>query len=111
MSRTKWIAVGVLLVLAGAWSADAQQPMVDAGLGLGSRQLVTHFEAQTNGPTVLTVVEPQTHVVAVYHVSRGDGKIKLMSVRNFDLDLRMGDYNNDGLSVKQIREMINLQQQ
>jgi hypothetical protein len=34
-----------------------------------------------------------------------------MSVRNFDLDLRMGDYNNDGLSVKQIREMINLQQQ
>jgi hypothetical protein len=100
----------VLLVLAGAWSADAQQPLADAGLALGSRQLVTHFEPQTNGPTVLTVVEPQTHVVAVYHISRDSGKVKLMSVRNFDVDLRMDDYNNDGLLPEEIRKMLNLRQ-
>jgi hypothetical protein len=110
MSKVKWMAVGVLLALAGAWTADAQQPLTDPGLGLGSRQLVTHFEPQTNGPTVLTVVEPQMHVVAVYHISRGDGKIKLMSVRNFDFDLRMDEFNNDGLKPADIRKSIELRQ-
>jgi hypothetical protein len=110
MTKMKWMAVGVLLMLAGTWSADAQQPTADAGLGLGSRQLVTHFEQQTNGPTVLTVVEPQTHVVAVYHISREDGKIKLMSMRNFDIDLRMDEFNNDGLKPADIRKSIELRQ-
>jgi len=110
MTKMKWIAVGVVLVFAGAWSADAQQPLADVGLGLASRQLVTHFEPQTNGPTVLTVVEPQTHVVAVYHINRDNGEVKLKSVRNFDLDLQLANYNSSGLSPEEIRTMLNLRQ-
>ena len=94
------------LVFAGAWSADAQQPLSDPGLALGSRQLVTHFEPQTNGPTVLTVVEPQTHVVAVYHISRDSGEVKLKSVRNFHYDLQIEEYNSAAPTPREIRALL-----
>jgi hypothetical protein len=110
VNKTKWTAVGLLLVLVGAWSADAQQPAGNPSLALPSGQLVTHFQEQTNGPTVLTVVEPQNHVVAVYHIAREDGKVRLMSVRNFDLDLRLADYSNEGLKPEEIRKMLELRQ-
>lgn len=110
MTKTKWMAVGLILALAGAWSADAQQPAGNSGLGLSSGQLVTHFQEQTNGPTVLTVVEPSTHVVAVYHIARETGEVKLKSVRNFDLDLRLGHWNSSGLTPEEIRKMLELRQ-
>ena len=110
MTKTKWTAIGLLLVLAGAWSADAQQPAGNPGVALPSGQLVTHFQEQTNGPTVLTVVEPQNHVVAVYHIARDTGEVKLKSVRNFDLDLRLGHWNSSGLTPEEIRKMLELRQ-
>jgi hypothetical protein len=116
MLKLKWTAVGVVLVLAGVWSlvfqqaTSAQQPIGNPGVALPSGQLVTHFESQTNGPTVLTVVEPQSHVVAVYHIARDTGEVKLKSVRNFDLDLRLGHWNSSGLTPEEIRKMLELRQ-
>jgi hypothetical protein len=83
-----------------AFTAD--QPM-----GFGSRELVTHFQDQDAGPTVLTVVDPQTRTLAVYHISRDTGEVKLKSVRNFDLDLKLTDFNSGSPTPDDIRKMFN----
>lgn len=109
---TKWMcaALGGLVAAAWCWTADAQQGYPSVGVaGLASRDLVTHFQDQPSGPTVLTVVDPQTHVVAVYHISHDSGEIKLKAVRNFELDLRLSDFNGGSPKPDEIRKMFELQ--
>jgi hypothetical protein len=100
-----YVALGA--VLAGGamcWSASAE-PNYRAD-GLGSRPLVTHFETPANGPTALTLVDPQTQVLAVYHIVRETGEIQLKSVRHFAGDLSLDEYNTGGLSPEDVRRGI-----
>jgi hypothetical protein len=46
----------------------------------------------------------------VYHIARDTGEVKLKSVRNFDLDLRLGHWNSSGLTPEEIRKMLELRQ-
>jgi hypothetical protein len=110
MNKLTWGACAVLVAAAWGWRASAQQAYAPPSAGFGSRELVTHFEEQAAGPTVLTVVEPQSRVVAVYHIARDTGAVKLKSVRNFDLDLRLADYNSGDPKPEEIRKMFELQQ-
>ena len=81
----------------------------DQSLGMMSRELVTHFQDQAAGPTILSVVEPQAHVLAVYHINRETGEIRLKSVRNFEQDLRLPEFNSGGLTPEEIRRTFERQ--
>lgn len=107
-----WIGVGVVLAAAGTgWSASAQQSTPAGGFaGVGARELVTNFYAPANGPTSLTIVDPQTRVLAVYHIARETGEIELKSVRNINGDLMLVDHNTGSPSPADIRKMIDQQQ-
>ncbi len=111
MNKLAWAGGGVIAAAAWCWSAAAQQSYTpDPAAAFGSRELVTHFQDQSQGPTILTVVDPQTHVLAVYHISRDNGEISLKSVRNFELDLRLTSHNVGGLKPEDIRKSLELQQ-
>jgi hypothetical protein len=111
MNRLAWAGCGVVAAAAWCWSASAGQTYApDSAAGLGGRELVTHFQDPPTGPTVLTVVDPQTRVLAVYHINRDSGEIALKSVRNFELDLRLTSHNVGGLKPDDIRQSLQLQQ-
>ncbi len=110
MTRLIWGGCALVAAVAWSWTATAQQSYTpDPGAGFASGALVTHFEDQPTGPTVLTVLDPQTRVLAVYHISRDTGAIKLKSVRNFALDLRLVEYNGGDPKPDEIRRMFELQ--
>jgi hypothetical protein len=100
-------ALAVVLILAGlVWSAKAQQPLIGAGpaMGLSSRELVTHFQPSDGKPTTLTIIDPQTRAIGVYHISRDTGEIQLKSIRNFSSDLQVEEFNSGSPLPKDIRE-------
>jgi hypothetical protein len=107
MTKLLCAALGLVGAAAWCWTADAQPAF--APPAIDSSSLVTHFQDQPTGPTVLTVVDPQTHVLAVYHISRDNGEIKLKAVRNFELDLRLIDFNGGSPKPEEIRKMFELQ--
>lgn len=113
MAKAIWlVGLGVVMAaVAMGWSASAQQSSPVAGFaGVSSRELVTNFQAPANGPTALTIVDPQTRVVAVYHIVRDTGEIQLKSVRNINGDLTLVDFNTGSPSPVDIRKMIDQQQ-
>jgi hypothetical protein len=110
MTKLTWVGGGVIVAAIWAWSAMAPQAYTaDQPSGFASRELVTHFQDQAAGPTILTVVEPQTHVLAVYHINRETGEVALKSVRNFEQDLRLVEFNSAGLSPDEIRRTFERQ--
>ena len=110
MTKLTWVGGGVIAAAIWAWSAMAPQAYTaDQPTGFASRELVTHFQDQAAGPTILTVVEPHAHVLAVYHISRDTGEIRLKSVRNFEQDLRLPEFNSGGLTPDEIRRTFDRQ--
>ena len=99
----------VVAVLAMAWSARAQQS--PGGFGsIRSQELITHFLPSEGKPTALTVVDPTTQRIAVYHVARDTGEIQLKSVRNIGPDLGLEDWNCGGPLPQEIRQGLQRQQ-
>jgi hypothetical protein len=95
---------GLLAAAAMGWSASAQSVYRGESLPGASSGLVTHFQAADNGPTALTLVDPQARVLAVYHIVRETGEIQLKSVRNFAGDLSLDEFNTGGLSPEDVRQ-------
>jgi hypothetical protein len=58
------------------------------------------------GPQQITLIDPQTRVMSVYHVDRVSGEISLRSVRNVRWDLMMDEFNGANPSPREIRTLI-----
>ncbi|HMO86450.1 MAG TPA: hypothetical protein PKC18_16175 [Lacipirellulaceae bacterium] len=110
MNKATWLAWGVAALVACSWRASAQSPYLDGGGHAAARSWITHFSEAASGPGTLTVVDPAAKVIAVYHVGRENGEIKLKSVRNVDWDLRMVDFNSGSPSPNDIRQGFNRQE-
>jgi hypothetical protein len=106
MTKAMWTGCAAVAAVALCWQASAESsyPGGVASALAGSRELVTHFQEPTAGPTVLTVVDPATKALAVYHISRDTGEIKLRSVRNFAWDLQLMEFNSASPSPDDIRK-------
>jgi predicted methyltransferase len=63
---------------------------------------VTSAEGQ---PQVVTVIDSDERVMAVYHVDRSTGEITLKSVRNMTWDLQMLEFNSGEPLPQEIRDM------
>jgi hypothetical protein len=56
----------------------------------------------------LTVIDPKTRAMSVYHVQLASGDIELRCVRNIHWDLQMDYYNGNGLLPPEIRSALEL---
>ena len=90
------VGLAVVIAAAGlAWSAEAQQPASMPNFGAAG-QLITYLIPSTDAkPTALTIVEPATKRIVVYHIDKTSGEITLKSARNISGDLGL-DYWNSG---------------
>ena len=109
MAKTSWrLGFGALVAWgAWCWSAAADQPYVgapSASAGTVGNALITHIQPSDVNPTVLTIVDPLTRAIGVYHINRETGEIHLKGVRNISADLQMDQYNSHSPLPKEIRE-------
>lgn len=94
--------LGVLLiaglVIAATAARTSSEPVAAATMDFhqaaASGDLIAHVTAADGGPQVVTVIDPRTRVMAVYHVDRSSGEITPKSVRNITWDLQMIEYNS-----------------
>ncbi len=54
----------------------------------------------------LTVIDPQTRVMSVYHIDVTSGAITLKSVRNIHWDLQMSEFNGVSPLPREIRALL-----
>jgi hypothetical protein len=57
----------------------------------------------------VTIIDPKSRVMAVYHVAAGQeksGEIELKSVRKFDWDLQMEEFNATNPLPREVRSQI-----
>ena len=92
-----------------AWAQRAGDPRVGASDGSRSADLITlSTAAGEQGQPVqqVTIVDPKTRVMAVYHVKLTDGEIELKAVRKFDWDLQMEEFNATSPLPREVRSQI-----
>jgi hypothetical protein len=96
----------VLLATADPGSSE-QTPAGPQQFALPARapSLITHVTAAEGQPQVVTVIDADERVMAVYHVDRTTGEITLKSVRNMTWDLQMLEFNSGEPLPQEIREM------
>jgi hypothetical protein len=54
----------------------------------------------------LTVIDPRSRVMSVYHVESNSGAIALKSVRNINWDLMLSEFNGVSPLPREIRGMV-----
>ncbi|GAA4426488.1 hypothetical protein [Bremerella cremea] len=77
-----------------------------AGLPV-SAGLVVHSAKSDDGGQLMIMVDPETRVMAVYHVDGNNGKVSLRSVRNLQWDLLIEEFNGGTPSPREIRTLLN----
>ena len=102
------VLLGILLVLVATADPGSTEPvsvMREFAPRASRSSLVTHVTATDGGPQVVTVIDSDPRVMAVYHVDRGTGEITLKSVRNMTWDLQMLEFNSGEPLPQEIRDM------
>lgn len=103
------IVTGLMICGAG-WSeiesllAQQTRPS-DASFGAASAQLIA-LSSDSAQSQQITLIDPRTQVISVYHVDRANGEIALKSVRNIRWDLLMEEFNAATPSPREIRSLI-----
>lgn len=69
--------------------------------------LIVHAAKTEDGGQLMIMVDPESRVLAVYHVDGSTGKVSLKSVRNIQWDLLIEEFNGGTPSPREIRTLIN----
>ena len=103
----------VLVVLVGSIMAFAVSGLgrhcsvyAQRGGGSATGDLIALSSDASEGRQQVTVIDPQTRVMSVYHISHEGGTITLMSVRSIQADLLMDEYNTDSPLPREIRAIL-----
>jgi len=71
-----------------------------------SGDLITFAAPASDGKQQLTVIDPETKVMSVYHVDSSSGEIVLKSVRTIYWDLQMVEFNTTSPTPAEIRTLL-----
>jgi hypothetical protein len=106
---------GILVIVAAAvagWLA-APRGSVSAHQAPGYQQsaaastaLITHYDSSAGKTPLLTVVNSNSNVMAVYQIDPATGEITLRGVRNFNYDLQMDEFNGVSPTPREIRSLL-----
>jgi hypothetical protein len=101
------------LLVAGLWTAAVEiAPGRDPAGGwphvteAGPSGLITLMSPAGENRQLLTVVDPRTRAVSVYHVDALNGTLSLKCVRNIHWDLQMVEFNGASPLPREIRSML-----
>jgi len=105
------VALGVLV----AGAVGAPDPVGSPGARSGrtsagqdragpSSELMA-LSVDSEGRQQVTLIDPRSRVMAVYHVDRATGALSLKSVRNVHWDLLIEDFNSANPTPREIRAL------
>jgi hypothetical protein len=82
-------------------------PVVASRLPVAAAGDLMAFSSEAaDGPSQVTLIDAKTRCMCVYHVDRQTGEIELKSVRNFQWDLRMEEFNGVRPLPREIRALL-----
>jgi hypothetical protein len=101
------VCMVLIVALAGGGPPEAQAQR--AGVNLPDRSATTDLIALSfdggEGRQQVTLVDPRSRVMAVYHVDRTSGSLALKSVRNIAWDLQMEEFNTSNPTPREIKPL------
>ena len=103
------ITVAIVAGLVVGWmatpNADAQRPLPSSRSDAepGFVALTTDIDERR---TQLTILDPQTRGMVVYHIDKASGEVSLRSVRNIHWDLQMDEFNGKNPLPREIRSLL-----
>lgn len=103
------VGLGVLFGLTFGFSdgglpkASAERAAPDRAVS--SSEIIALSFDPGDGRQQVTVIDPRTRVMAVYHVDRASGAVALKSVRNVHWDLLIEDFNSANPTPREIRAL------
>ena len=105
------VSTALAIAIAGAClqrtPAFAQNPLSrQAERFVPSGELIALTSEADEGRQQVTLIDPKTRVMSVYHIERSTGKITLKSVRNVHWDLLMEEFNGTSPSPGEIRALL-----
>lgn len=107
------LVIAGLVVTAAGVTANPREdfpprpaPFAAAG---GEGQLIALSATVGEKYQQVTVIDPKTRAMSVYHVDLADGKIRLRSVRNFHWDLQMVHLNGVAPLPREIQALLQQQ--
>ena len=71
-----------------------------------SDQLITIAFDHGQDHDQVTLIDPTSRVLGVYHIDRATGAVTLKSVRNIHWDLQMDEFNSISPSPSEIRSLL-----
>ncbi len=83
--------------------AGAQQRTANVEAG---GELITLTSTTPDNRQQLIVIDPRTRAMSVYHIDTTTGVVSLKSVRNFQYDLLMSEFNCVSPMPREIRAML-----
>ena len=109
MKATLYGAVGAAFGLAIVWMLVGREAFVFAQrpqVYEGPAELIALPAQIDNTRQQLTVIEPRTHVLSVYHLDLATGSVTLKSVRNLSWDLQLDEFNGIKPLPREIRAQM-----
>jgi len=104
------LIVAGLVVTAAAVTADpreaSRQPIVPGQSSRADSQLIALSTCVGEKYQQVTVIDPNSEAISVYHVDLADGKIRLRSVRNIHWDLQMVHLNGATPLPREIQVLL-----
>ena len=103
------VVAGLVVTAAGVTANPSDgypQPLPPGRSSQADRQLIALSTSVDGKYQQVTLVDPKTEAMSVYHVDLADGKIRLRSVRNFHWDLRMTHLNGETPLPREIQILL-----
>ena len=100
------IVAGLIIGWMTTSHADAQRPVQGLSRPLDDASLVAMSDDVDERRTQLTIIDPQTRALVVYHIDKTSGEVSLRSVRNFHWDLQMDEFNGKNPLPREIRSLL-----
>jgi hypothetical protein len=97
------LALTALAVAVGPSVGFAQRPVATPS---GGGELLTLATPAGEHHQQVTVIDPATRTMAVYHIDTVSGEIVLKSVRNIHYDLKMMEFNGASPLPGEIRAIL-----
>lgn len=104
---TAGLVIGVMVTgfLVGYLPVWAQRPANVGERSSASDSLVALSFDLGEGRQQVTLVDPKTRVLAVYHIDRATGALNLRSVRQVHWDMQMDEFNSGSPTPREIRAL------